>query len=74
MFMKIFSSRHSSGLRKTLLTAVAMSALPFAAIAKDLPPTPEGAQKLSALFATYLGKPADGAPSPVAVTAAGASY
>ena len=72
--MKIFSSRHSSGLRKTLLTAVAMSALPFAAIAKDLPPTPEGAQKLSALFATYLGKPADGAPSPVAVTAAGASY
>ena len=72
--MKIFSSRRNSGLRKTLLTAVALSALPLAAMGKDLPPTPEGAQKLSAVFATYLGKPADGAPSPLAVIVDGDHY
>ena len=61
-------------LRKTLLAAVAIGALPLSAAAKDLPPTPEGAQRLSAIFATYLGKPAAGAPSPISVTPEGAHY
>jgi hypothetical protein len=39
-----------------------------------LPATPEGAQKLSDVFATYLGRPVAGAPSPVTVTVEGAHY
>jgi len=72
--MKIVSGRPRPALRQTLLLAVAMGALPLSAFAKDLPPTPEGAQKLSSVFATYLGKPADGAASPVAVTLEGDHY
>ena len=68
------SGRRGARLRRTLLTAVAMGALPISASAKDLPPTPEGAQKLSEIFAAYLGKPAAGAPSPVSVAAEGAHY
>jgi hypothetical protein len=40
----------------TLLTAAVIAAFPAAAIAKDLPPTSDGAQKLSDTFAAYLGK------------------
>jgi hypothetical protein len=72
--MRIFSARRGAGLCKTLLAAIAAAAFPFAATAKDLPPTPEGAQKLNAVFAAYLGKPADGAPSPVAVVPEGDHY
>ena len=72
--MKILIERHGLTLRRTLLTAVAMGAVPLSAFARDLPPTPEGAQKLSAIFATYLAKPAAGAPSPVTVTVEGAHY
>jgi hypothetical protein len=61
-------------LRKTLLAAVAIGALPLSAAAKDLPATPEGAQKLSAVFAAYLGKPAAGAPPAISVTPEGAHY
>jgi hypothetical protein len=72
--MKIISRPRSPALRKTLLAAVAIGGLPLSAFARDLPPTPEGAEKLSAIFATYLGKPAAGAPSPVSVTVEGAHY
>lgn len=70
--MKITGRSARAGLCGTFLAA--LGALPAPAFAKDLPPTPEGAQKLSALFATYLGKPAAGAASPVAVTIDGAHY
>ena len=61
-------------LRNTLLAAVAVGAVPLSALAKDLPPTPEGAQKLSAIFAAYLAKPAAGAPPAVTVTPEGDHY
>jgi hypothetical protein len=41
--------------RNALLASVALCAVPFAAFAGDRPATPEGAQSLDALFATYLG-------------------
>ena len=43
-------------------------------LGEGFPPTPEGAQKLSAVFATYLGKPADGAPSLLTVSPEGGHY
>src|SRR5260370_10516131 len=55
----------------TLLTAAAIGAFPAAAIAKDLPPTPEGAQKLSDTCSAHLGKPA---PGTATVTAEGDHY
>ena len=61
-------------LRSTLLAAVAAVAIPLSVAAKDVPPTPEGAQKLSAVFAAYLGKPAAGAPPAVSVTPEGGHY
>jgi hypothetical protein len=61
-------------LRSTLLAAVAAIAIPLSAAAKDVPPTPAGAQKLSAIFAAYLGKPAAGAPPAVSVTPEGGHY
>ena len=61
-------------LRKALLAAVAAGALPLSAAAKDVPPTSEGAQKLSAIFAAYLGKPPAGAPPAVSVAPEGGHY
>jgi hypothetical protein len=72
--MQTISQRRGPALRKTLLAAVALGALCSPALAKDLPATADGAQKLSALFASYLAKPAAGAPSPVTVTQDGAHY
>ncbi len=72
--MPEFRQRRRATLRKTLLAAVAIGALPLSAAAKDLPPTPEGAQKLSAVFAAYLGKPAAGAAPAITVTPEGAHY
>jgi Uncharacterized protein conserved in bacteria (DUF2125) len=72
--MNLISGRSRSALPKALLTAVALGAIPMTALAADVPPTPEGAQKLSAVFATYLSKPAEGAPSPVTVTPEGGHY
>ena len=57
-----------------LVAAAAIGGLPIPGFANDLPPTPEGAQKLSDVFATYLGRPVAGAPSPVTVTVEGAHY
>ena len=71
------SNVHQRGrqlLRKTLLTATAIAAFPLAALAKDLPPTPEGAQKLAAILATYLGKAAAGAGAPISVAPEGSHY
>jgi hypothetical protein len=57
-----------------LFAATALGALSVGAAAKDLPATPEGAQKLSAFFAAYLGKSAAGDPAMLAVTPEGADY
>jgi hypothetical protein len=59
-------------LRAVALAAAASTALAAAAWAKDLPPTPEGAQKISAFFAAYLGKAA--APSAIVVTPEASDY
>jgi hypothetical protein len=55
-------------LRKTLLGACALVALPAAGFAADVPATPEGAQKLTALFEKYVGKSAAGAPPSFTLT------
>jgi len=57
-----------------LLATAALGALGAGASAGDLPATPEGAQKLAAFLATYAGKPAAGARSPIAVTRESADY
>jgi hypothetical protein len=72
--MPPYRSGRRLALRSTLLAAVAAGAIPLSAAAKDLPPTPEGAQKLSAVFAAFLGKPAAGAPPVVSVTSEGGHY
>jgi hypothetical protein len=46
---------HRRALRSAFLVTAALCAAPFAAFADDRPATPEGAQGLDALFATYLG-------------------
>ena len=55
--------------RAALASCVALAALSAAAFAKDLPPSPEGAAKLQAFFATYLGKSA-----PATITPADPGY
>ena len=60
--------------RAALASCVALAALSAAAFAKDLPPSPDGAAKLQAFFAAYLGKPAAGAPPAIAVTPESADY
>jgi hypothetical protein len=57
-----------------LLAAIALGALSVGAAATDLPATPEGAEKLDAFFAAYLGKPAAGDPATLAVTPEGSDY
>ena len=44
--------------RAALASCVALAALSASAFAKDLAPSPDGAQKLQAFFAAYLGKQA----------------
>ncbi|MGO4870752.1 MAG: hypothetical protein ACLPGW_09095 [Roseiarcus sp.] len=60
--------------RASLLATAALGALTVGAAAKDLPATPEGAQKLSAFFATYAGQQTAGAPSSIVVTPESADY
>jgi hypothetical protein len=60
--------------RMSLLAASALSALPAFAFAADLPATPEGATKLSAVLEKYVGKPAAGAGPSVTVTPEGGHY
>jgi hypothetical protein len=60
--------------RVALFAAAALGALSVAAAAKDLPATPEGAQKLDGFFAAYLGKPAAGNAATLAVTPEGEDY
>jgi hypothetical protein len=60
--------------RASLLAAIALGASSAGAAAKDLPATPEGAEKLNAFFAAYLGKSAAGDPATLAVTPEGADY
>ncbi|MGD0763654.1 MAG: hypothetical protein ABR929_10815 [Roseiarcus sp.] len=60
--------------RAALLATAALGAPSASAAASDLPATPEGAQKLSAFFETYAGKPAAGAPSSIVVTPESADY
>ena len=42
--------------RAALASCVALAALSASAFAKDLPPSPDGAAKLQAFFAAYVGK------------------
>jgi hypothetical protein len=72
--MQSNNQRRGLWLRTTFLTAAAILALPLSAVAKDLPPTPEGAQKLSASLAIYLGKLVVGESPPVSVSPEGAHY
>jgi hypothetical protein len=60
--------------RAALLAATTLGALSVGAAAKDLPATPEGAEKLNAFFAAYLGKSAVGDPATLAVTPEGSDY
>ena len=60
--------------RRTLLAASALSAYPAIALAADVPATPDGAKKLSAVFEKYIGKPAAGAPPSITVTAESGHY
>jgi hypothetical protein len=50
--------------RAALASCVTLAALSAAAFAKDLPPSPDGAQKLQAFFAAYVGKQAPATISP----------
>ena len=70
MFIRRFAN---AGL-VALASSVALAALSAAATAKDLPPSPEGAAKLQAFFAAYVGKPAAGQPPAISVTAESADY
>src|SRR5579883_21417 len=54
--MPHFSRFGGPGLRRILVAASAVCAVPVMALAADLAPTPEGAQKLDGVFAQYLGK------------------
>jgi hypothetical protein len=72
--MQNSSGRCGARLRRTLLTAAATAAFPITVFAKDLPATPEGAQKLGEVLAAYLGKPAAGASPAVTVTLEGPHY
>ncbi len=49
--------------RSALLSGAALAAMVFAAAAKDLPGTPEGASKISAFVETYAGKAAASPPA-----------
>ena len=60
--------------RAALASCVALAALSASAFAKDLAPSPDGAQKLQAFFATYVGKPAAGAPPMITITPESADY
>jgi hypothetical protein len=60
--------------RAALASCVALAASSASAFAKDLPPSPDSAQKLQAFFAAYIGKPAVGAPSAIAVTPESSDY
>ena len=57
-FMRHFIRAGGFKLRHALIGATALCAVPLAALAGDVAPTSDGAQKLSALFAQYLGKDA----------------
>jgi len=60
--------------RAALLATAALGALSVGASAADLAATPEGAQKIAAVIATYAGKPAAGASSAITVTPESADY
>lgn len=60
--------------RAALLAGAALCALTTGAAAKDLPATPEGAQKLNAFFSTYIGAAAAGAPPTFTITPEGSDY
>ena len=60
--------------RRTLLTASALSLFPAIAFAGDVPATPDGAKKLSAVLEKYVGKPAAGSQPAITVTPEGGHY
>jgi hypothetical protein len=54
--MPNLSRFRSRRLRRALVVATALSIVPLTAFAGDVAPTPEGAQKIVDIFATYLGQ------------------
>jgi hypothetical protein len=56
--------RTQNARRATLASCVALATLSASAFGKDLAPNPDGAQKLQAFLATYLGKSAPATISP----------
>ena len=68
------SARLPSSSRVGLLAGAAFCALAAAAAAADRPATSEGAQKLTAFFATYMGAAPAGGPPALVVTPEGADY
>lgn len=60
--------------RSLLLASAALAALTSGAAAKDLPPTPEGAEKIRSFLETYAGKPAEGAPSTTTISVESDDY
>ncbi len=56
--MPHFSRFGAPGLRCTLIGAATVCAIPLAALAADVAPSAQGAQKLGGVFAQYLGKDA----------------
>jgi hypothetical protein len=73
--LSLMSSRQiGHSLRASLLAGAALGAFSVGAAAKDLPATPEGAQKLTAFLARYFGAPAAGAPPAYVVAPQGSDY
>src|ERR1700679_2068764 len=60
--------------RALLLASVPLAALISGAAAKDLPATPEGAEKIRTFLQTYVGKPAEGAPATTTISSESDDY
>jgi hypothetical protein len=60
--------------RALLLASFPLAALMSGAAAKDLPPTPEGAEKILTFLQTYVGKPAAGAPATTTISVESNDY
>jgi hypothetical protein len=60
--------------RALLLAGLPLAALISGAAAKDLPATPEGAEKILTFLQTYVGKPAAGAPATTTISVESDDY
>jgi hypothetical protein len=60
--------------RALLLASLPLAALMSGAAARDLPATPEGAEKILTFLQTYIGKPAEGAPATTTISVESDDY